>query len=439
MNIRSVRRTASILLGTALLLSLRPARAWAFEDAEVSAIVRHQLEPSQHAGVGGVWMARQTKITIDGRANADVVEHLLARVFDSDWAKWFRPYRIRYWNETQAIRVLRARIWTSPERVEDLPSDAIHVEVAGEVAAHPAFQSLKEVQINFPSVKPGQTLEILFERRDQVRRDEFNIRWFEHDFGDSFPVIEDQLIVRYPTALEPTVERVGARVPGRLRRGSGYREFTWITGNLPGLPVDLVDASVSRTAPPGAPAADSASAVVFTNAPWNYLSFYVGRLWKHHILQDDPTMTTKVSELAGREDDPEKRARVIEAFVQKKIETLPIPPEIRALRPLDSAATYAAAAGSPMDKTCLLVALLQKAGLRASPVMIRSRAGPWDSEVGCPAQLDRFLVRVTLSPEETIWCDPIESATPLPAGKAWIISQPEIEHDRGLLEFPGRP
>ncbi len=415
--------------------------AAAFEDAEVRAIVANQKHAGDYPGHGGIWMARQKRVEIDGIGNTTIAEHILARVFDPDWGEaMFRPYRRPFWSYRESPRLGRMRIWRSDGKRDDISADAT------ESAIHPDAEELlfqryyRELQINLPELRQGDVVEIEIFWTDRIPRYEYNVRWLEHTFGAEVPVVEEQLIISIPTAAVTDVRHLGPDVPGRTSHRDGIRTQTWMTGNLPALDGPVLETPWSRiiTGIPGA--GKDASRILFsTVANWTYLTPYYGIRWEQQIAQRGPEMDKIVSRAFEEAQDPGDRAAWLDVYVREEIRTLPIP-EIRLpIRPISAETVAREGAGSPRDKACLLVSLLRASGIPAQAAMVRTRGGEWIEDMACLAQLDRFVVRARPAGQDEMWMDP--AGWGARAGPALILNGQEpgtfVEGESGLISFPG--
>jgi hypothetical protein len=440
------RRTPHLALLLLWLFSIwGPGRALAFNDTEVGTIVGNVKTHSEFPGAGGVWMARERTITLDGAGNATLTEHLLARVFDPDWGRSrFSPWGRTYWSAYTVLQVERARIWKSRNEFTDLPRssevDTLAVMVHG---ASPYFM-LRTRQLTFPALHTGDVVELRLSWRVRARKDEINTRWLMEPFGAEDPVVEEQVILITPRALKFECKVAGPPVRRYVSDRREGQQFRWITGNLPALRDTLIESVWSRRPAAGDSLDSSVSRLLFSSFPnWAGLSFYYGPVWETAWGQRGPELDRVAARAVSGSSDPAERARTMETYVRTQIRTLPIPEGILDLRPLEAVAIARTGAGCPRDKACLLTSLLRQAGLAALPVLVRTAGSMWDPEFPCPDQLDRFLVQVRLPGQADLWLDPVGERGPLRKSVGLILPtrrdlyQPETE--KGLVPFPGLP
>lgn len=434
-------RTGWFLALGCLALGAGPSRA--FNANEVSAILQNEVTSAQVGGAPAVWMAREWDIEMDGSGNYVVIQHHLLRVFDEAYAtEHLRPFRLNFWSQSQRFRPLALRVWSNHREYRAIEPEQVAEGPSAIARQHPHYEMHREVTIDFGEVRANEVVELIVQWDYSVIPGEYNTRWLVHEFGDALPTVEEQVTFRLPTAFEPDFGQSGHPVRQITRALGGQREHSWLTGHLPAGGQAVMEGPVSRVFG-AAPSADSLTTIAFTTGNWTYLSTYLGRYWEHHASKTGNRLNAVVSRLIEGAKDQRARLDRIVTYMQDEVETLPIHHALCGMRPLDSSVVVEGSSGSPRDKTCALVAMLRAAGLTAQPVMIRTRTSPWAESVGCPDQLDRFLVHVRLNDDTEVWCDPVEDETPLPEGRGFYISFPVPEgtdpEPTGTFTFPGRP
>lgn len=438
------RRRSKALLAAgiaALLLCAGDDIVSAFDDAEVRAIVANRKEPGEFPGHGGIWMARQKRVDIDGVGNATISEHILARVFDPEWGEqMFRPYRRPFWSYRESPRLGRMRVWRTLDEFEVIPPEAtqnlLHPDVEGVL-----FQQFyRELRIDVPELRRGDVVELEIFWTDRIPGYEYNVRWLEHVFGAEIPVIEEQLTIAIPMAASIDVRQLGPDVHSRTISRDAVRIQTWLTGNLPPIAGPVLETPWSRIIPGPVGAGEDVPRVLFsTVADWHYLSAYFGARWESAIEHRGSEMDRIVSAVLMETQDFGSRAAALDTYVRERIRTLPIPELRLPIRPLPAETVAREGAGSPRDKACLLVSLLRMAGVPAQAAMVRTRGGEWIEDMACLAQLDRFVVRARPAGHPEVWMDPVGQGAE--AGSALILNGLDpgtfVEGETGLIIFPG--
>lgn len=430
------RRFTGAAIGL-LALAFSANGVHALEPDEVRAIVRNPATAEKYPGAPGVWLALDRRVEINGNGRIHGFDHIIGRIFDPAWGReQFSPYVRTYFNEYQSVTLLRARIWHSPDKYEDLPAEAVRHRPAAIAEGVPSYRKLVDLVAEFPELEPGATIEILTEFTEITRPGEMNIRTFEFAYGAAEPVIEHGFHLAIPSAANPALETMGT-VHTRAKRMGSYRYFDWLTGNLPPLPYPVENGLVSRSPAPGTALPDTLRATVFGSVVWEYLSRYYGRGWQGSIGDGDPDITVAIGEIVAGASSTEERIDLVERWVQQEVRTLPLSHQLLGYTPLPPGETYRSRAGSPCDKAALLVTMLAAVGVRGEPVLVRTRSGPWRRDVAAPEQFDRWMIRVRRADGSERWCDPLESESALPASEGlYVIIEDETIY--GLVPFPGR-
>ncbi len=435
---------ARIVLSCALLAGalLAPVPARAFNDEEVRAIVGNEKQPSDFPGAGGVWMARQRSIQLDGAGNASITEHLIARVFDPSWAEArFTPYTRTYWSQWTALLVDRARVWHGWDRVEDVPATAIGDSLAEAARGVRSARYMRERRISFPRLQAGDVVEIRLFWSVRIPNYDYNVRSFEEVFGAEDPVIEQQLILELPQAAQVRLASVGPEVPKSESFRDSMRRILWMTGNLPASTPHLIETPWSRVPSERDSLPARTSRVLFTTfKEWKDVSAYFGRQWESSWNQRSPEMDRILAEVGVTGKPKDVVARDLGAYVRAKVRTVPVAPVELGMFPVPAGEIASEGAGTPRDKTCLMVALLRMAGVRAFPVLVRTRGGAWDPDVPTLAQLDRYVVRADIPGGPPVWLDAAGAGRPLPPGRGVIFhgaQEGQAGQDTGLVPFPG--
>jgi hypothetical protein len=430
-----------VVLAAAAAPLLAPPAARAFEPAEVLAIVGNEKKPSDFPGAGGVWMARQRTVEIDGVGNAKIDEHYLARVFDPDWGqRRFGDYTRYYWTQFTMPKTVRARIWHSRTDFVDLPIEAVTDSLSFYARGVPSLGYLRERHMHVPRLNPGDVVELHMKWDIRIPPWDYNVRWLEEVIGDEDPVVEQQLILIHPAAAESKEAVIGPDLASQIYSQGGMWHRRWLTGNLPALTPRLFETPWSRFPMERDTLSANTTRVLFTTfKTWSEAGTYFAPQWADAIGKRSPIMDAAISDILRKEKDPVPRVLAVEKYVQERIRTIPVPWSLLGMHPFDSGSVALDGAGTPRDKDCVLVSLLQLAGLDAVPVLVRARGGLWDESLPCLDQLDRFMARVRLPDGREIWCDPVGPETPLPPSRGLVIAaSAAAPPDSGLIAFPGK-
>lgn len=444
MTSHATGRTWGVLSLTCLLLPAVATSVFAFDEADVRAIVGNTRAVEAYPTARGLWMGRQRTVAIDGGGNAVITEHLLARVIDPAWGReQFSPYRRIYWEEFTRLEV-RARTWRSRTEPIDLPADSVRFADAPEGAAIGSYRTLQECRVSLPPLVQDEVVELVLTWTCPLPPRDRNVRWLEETFGAEDPVIEQQLVLITPAAMQLGAATLGPPLSSRVGLREGTRTQTWITGNLPPVPARFIETPWSRVPVPEDTVGTGVTRVLLSTLDsWSFAGTYFGAQWEDSWNRRSAEIDRLVGAAIRKEKEPRARALAIEAAVRRDFRTLPVPDLALGTWPPPAALVGLQRAGGSRDKTLLLVAALRAAGIEASPVLIRERRDLWDESLPVLAQFDRCVVRARLVGSDPLWLDPTDAPRALPPGQGLLLTgaqdRPELQQEAGLVDFPGLP
>jgi hypothetical protein len=435
-------------VGLAILLAMSwawilPRAVLAFEPAEVRAMVANSQDPAKFPGAGGIWLGLERVITLNGEGNAEINEHRVAQVFDPQWAeRTFEPLDLTYWSQGMQLRVRVARVWHSLEKSEDLPRDAVVDSL------HPSARGLRTCayfrirRMSFPRLVRGDRVEIAYQWIIPIEQFNLNMNWFAQAFGAAEPVVEQRLILNQPSATEPVLQFFGPVPQAQIVAREGFRQRLWDTGNLPGRGSNYLQTPTSSLPLPGDSLGPEVPQVLMTMlGGWGRTGTHYGAQWEAARNRRCEKLDQVASGMMSGHPDLMDRARACESYLREQIRTVPVPVSQLPLRPFDASEVMDDGAGTPRDKTCLLVSLLWACSIPAYPVLLRNHGGVWAEQLPCPAQLDRYVVVAQVRGKPALWLD-ASGECPV---RAPSVGLPLVGEGRdvparlkqGLMPFPG--
>jgi hypothetical protein len=437
-------RSLGILGLAGLLLSVVAAASFAFEEADVRAIVANTRAVEAHPGARGLWMGRQRTVEMDGVGNTVITEHLLARVIDPSWGReQFSPYRRIFWGEYTELAV-RARIWHSRNEPVELPADSVRLGDAPEGGGVGSYRNLRECRVSVPHLREGEVVELVLTWSCPIPPQDRNIRWIEETFAAEDPVIEQQLVLITPSAMTVSVATEGPPLPTQIYSTGGLRKQTWITGNLQPVAARFIETPWLRVSAPGDTVGAGVTRVLISTLDsWNSAGKYFGARWEDAWNRRSAEIDRFVGNAIGKVDDPRERALALETGVRRDYRALPVSDLVVGTWPPPAALVALEHAGGTRDLALLLVTVLRAAGIEASPVLVRERRDRWDETIPVLAQFDRWVVRARPSGSAPLWLDPVGSPRAIPSGRGLLLAgaqdPAELQQEAGLVDFPGLP
>ena len=237
--------------------------------------------------------------------------------------------------------------------------------------------------IVFDALRPGDIIDIdwtIRRRRLDLPQDYSDALAF---FDDDAPVIRSEITVSFPPSMTLSATAVSPDGQTVIRRASGAGRLDYRADNPPSYFADGGD----RAAAP----ADAARPRVelSTHPAWPALSRMYYRLVRDALTCEPETLAA----FGIRPLQPSEKEAELHRIMQRVAHSVRYQDRLlgeSAYRPLDADAVYALRFGDCKDKTVLAVALLNAAGIKADPLLVRFV--PSDSERG---DEDFRLARIT--------------------------------------------
>jgi tetratricopeptide (TPR) repeat protein len=322
------------------------------------------------------------------------------------------PYDAAYEKvELQYIRVTKpdgAVADTTPNAVEDLPSDAVR-------NARP-YADLREQRISIDALHPGDTLEYevvthILKPRDP---DQF---WFEHNFGEGAIVLDEQLILNVPKDREIRMKTRTGAAP-EMRVEGDRKIYTWKRMNLSHRAESIKDAK-SATAQQKAPSVE-----VSTFTSWDEVASRYAALEKS-LANPNQEIRGEAEKLTAGEGTERGKVEAIYEYLTKNMQHVELPAGREAPEPKAAAEIFVSRIADSFDENTLFTALLESVGIQAEPALIAT-SRTIDLEMPSPAQLDRVLTVVPCD-GAVLWLDSTSDVAP------FLLLAPNLRDKQALL------
>jgi tetratricopeptide (TPR) repeat protein/transglutaminase-like putative cysteine protease len=317
-------------------------------------------------------------------------------------------------NERLEITSVRVRkpdgtiVTASADAVQDLSSPVERVA--------PVYTDAREKHVTVPGLRPGDSLEFTSSTtlHTAVAANEF---WAEYDFAKAGVVLDEELRIDVPADRTVTVKtRAGLDVA--IATHDGRRIYTWRAARLG----DVHDRKPTSTRAKKNP--EPAAVRLTTFRDWDA----VGR-WYAQLERTPKTPTAAIREkaaalTAGRSADRE-RLEALYDFVAENFRYVSLSFGTGRYQPHAAADVLRNQYGDCKDKHTLLASLADAAGMRASAVLINSRADI-DPDVPSPSQFDHVITRAMVG-ERAVWLDTTAEVAP------FGLLAPQLRKKRALL------
>ncbi len=318
--------------------------------------------------------AGEDAVLLEESLDIEIVSESLARVHYSNRTKVITAKGVDehdvasiFYNPSVTIRDFRAAV-ISPQGKRS----AVRKQQFFDRAAFASFElyaDTKHRSVSFPGLVPGSILEYQYE--EEVR----NLFYLppEFDFQEEIPVRSKTFTVRAAASLPLRFAVQGSPEYAREEK-DGMVVHRWQVRDVPAIKSESLMPPDKDVVPHvqiylrsfvyGADRVDATD--------WNGIARWTRDLSREKEVPTDE-VAAKARELTAGLTDPMVKARRIYEFVQKSINYVAIELGIGGLQPHDSGSVFKNRYGDCKDKATLLIAMLQAVGVRAYPVLIRTR------------------------------------------------------------------
>ena len=294
--------------------------------------------------------------------------------------------------------VVQARTLTPDGRAIDVPQSAR--AVVNPHAGTPLYGDARTLTLKFAQVEPGAIIDYEVITREP-RPDLKGIWWDGYILGNLDPTLQVRYSLDLPAGVDVQVATPQLGKPVESKQNN-RRILTWDRADLPAY--DFGRATASQV-----------PAVYVSNLrSWADVDRWYASLFTPQSQPDDAIRARADVLIKGKSD---RRAQVaaIYRFVEQHVDYLGIEFGIGAYRPRPANATLARAKGDCKDMTALMVALLDVAGIKAYPALVRPRnQGGFVPGHASPGQFSHVLLYVP-DKKGDMWLDATSGLSTLAA------------------------
>lgn len=317
-------------------------------------------------------------------------------------AQQFKTLSFGYNASSGALALAYLRVRKPEGTVVEAKRDAVKDTPSAIAKDAPAFSDIRDVQIATPALAPGDTLdyEVVAKTLKPAAPGQF---WYSHSFLTGTRVSDEELRIEVPTAHAIHIHWSPQFVPVVTMEGS-EKIYSWKR-------ISADTNSVSATAKEDGTQLKNPSPDValtsFTDWP------AVGKWFATNVQTSSaasPEITDKTQSLIASAKTDLDRIESLYDFVSKQIHLTQVNEDQTGYQIRDASKVLADGYGDTLEKSALLIAMLNVAGLHAD-LALMSSDGTFDADLPTPSVLEGALVSVATG-SDTIWLDPAEPAMP---------------------------
>ena len=325
----------------------------------------------------------------------------LVRIADQQGAERFRTFRVEYAPGRQEVRVLDSRLWRPDGRVD---TSVLTEDFSLSQPWYNLYYDVHAREITFPDLGPGDVVEL-----STLIEDTGGSALLSDYFGDLValqsgqPVRESLYVLLAPGNRRLAFNSPGGGVEHEVRTApDGTRIHTWRARNLPGVEPEPAMPGFTET---------HVHLHLSTMPTWAQLARWFGSLISDQLIPG-PEVHRQAASLTEGLHDPMDEIRAIYRFVADGTRYVGLEFGIHSYVPYRASQVLRRKFGDCKDKSALLVALFEAAGIPARLALVRmQRLGRFGDRGDSgekhrePASLAVFNHAICYLPDQGLWLD----------------------------------
>ena len=285
----------------------------------------------------------------------------------------------------------------------EIPASAIQDMSAPVSRIAPMYSDIRQKHVIVPGLRPGDILEyeLQFEQFAAMAPNQF---WAEYSFGRSFITKNEELRIEVPASRVVNVKSRPEFKP-EVREANGRRTYFWKTANLER---DNDSGKKKKKGKPGNKP-EEPSVQVTTFQGWGEVGDWYANLERDRRASSD-AMRAKVAELTKDLTDGTDKLRAIYRFVAQEFRYVSLSFGTGRYQPHAAAEVFGNQYGDCKDKSTLLAAMAEVAGLHVQSALT-SVTRDIDATFPSPLQFNHVISYLRAGNEE-IWLDTTTEVAP---------------------------
>ena len=306
---------------------------------------------------------------------------LVLEVFNLTGREKFSDFRIPLDKNLDKVEVLLARTYKGNLTSVDVEKGAINDVTPPYLAEADMYSNLIHRILSFPAVDPGSCLAVRY--RKESNQDAGQIDGLVR-FQFEEPILSKELKIILPAEKSLKYRIIGLDSEFQVETSGPDKVYALAASDRPQVKPEEFMPSLEEI---------GARVVFSTFADWKEACRIFSRSFGQAV-RPTPEIKALALDLTKEAAFPEERAHRLFNFVAKEVRNVNLPFGEGGLEVHEAGAVLKNRYGDWKDKSVLLAALLQAAGLEAYPVLANSRAIPAAEDVPTLKQFDCVLVAV---------------------------------------------
>ncbi len=319
------------------------------------------------------------------------LDHRIIRVLDDRGIRSQAVQGMTYDPAESTVEVRRARVHRKDGTIEDLGDTRIYALAS---AGYRMYYDQRQVQVQFPGLRVGDTLEVAFLRRDVAARN-----MFDEYFGDLMPLQGGEPRRHVEYVLEAPSDKplyFNLKMKQERSEDGSITTYRRVEKDVPGIKPEGAMPGWTEIA---------RFLHVSTYRTWDDVGVWYWNLVREQLVVDDRIREGVAEALSGLPPGADDRTKVeaIYEHVVRNTRYVGLEFGIHGYKPYRTTDIYSRRFGDCKDKASLLKVMLAEAGIDSHLVLVRTR--DQGTLPGKPASLAAFNHAITYVPAFDLFLD----------------------------------
>jgi len=356
-----------ICLISLLLLLWHSLAAREYTDEEVAEMIASAPGAEMYPQAGAIVLLHQKSIHYDADLSAVTDEHLVVKILQDRGKFSYGDIKRRYNTEADSMAVIKAVTHLADGTIQEVERKAINDLTPPWLANASIYSNIMQKVVSFPGIAPGVTIELKMRTYSQAPEegDELFI-WGTELFRGEDPISRKELSLTVPSGVDISYTVQNDDLAYNMTESEGSVTHTWHVDNSFQIIDEPFMPNFIKISP----------RLIYTNVDsWDRIASWFSEKYYEHV-KTDGDIKSKAKELTKGVSSREDKIENISLYVVNDIRevgegTLPL--DLTGYEPHDADTVLANKYGSQLDKTVLLVSLLEAAGIESYPVLIHEQ------------------------------------------------------------------
>ena len=303
-----------------------------------------------------VILLSQKKITLRTDASVETVIHQVVKIESDAGVRQFGDLKFDYNQETEHIDIITARTIKTDSTIVPVEKKAINNLTLHLASQAPEYLNHKQLVISFPALEAGSVIDIKLKKTSRTEKNNKNLLLSGSEvFQSTIPIIYKEIVVKIPKNTPLYYNNFFGLSNPSKSADKNYHTYIWYFRHAP--PIHLE--------PHMPPFADFAPVLYFTTrSSWQENGQWLGDRFFPKIDTSEKIIN-QVRRLTQGLTEETERIKALHNHVMEGIKDIQVPLALTEYRPKSAQRTLSNHYGNSLDKSLLLISMLQSAKINA--------------------------------------------------------------------------